>query len=121
MKKSPQLLMDILDPNRAIDANYISYTALTADGTTHQGLIRSETAGGIVLLGPDGKSVSLLRDEIESLTGGKSLMPEGLEQQISVQQMADLIVYLKTWRHLDDLRVDHHNASPRAAVSAAHA
>jgi hypothetical protein len=55
-------------------------------------------------VGADGKTVTILRDEIESLTSGKSLMPEGLEQQISPQQMADLLLYLKTWRHADDLR-----------------
>ncbi|HEX6963788.1 MAG TPA: HEAT repeat domain-containing protein [Lacipirellula sp.] len=104
MKSSAQLLADILDPNRAIDANYVSYTALTVDGLAHQGLIRSETDGGIVLLGGDGKTVTVLRDELESLTSGKSLMPEGLEQQISRQQMADLLMYLKTWRHAEDLR-----------------
>jgi putative heme-binding domain-containing protein len=104
MKTSAQLLTDILDPNRAIDANYVSYTVLTVDGLAHQGLIRSETDGGIVLVGADGKTITILRHEIESLTSGKSLMPEGLEQQISPQQMADLLRYLKTWRYAADLR-----------------
>ncbi|MCC6492052.1 MAG: c-type cytochrome [Pirellulales bacterium] len=104
MKSSAQLLTDILDPNRAIDANYINYTALTSDGLAHQGLIRSESDGGVMLVGPDGKTVSILREELLSLSSGRSLMPEGLEQQISPPQMADLLVYLKTWRHAEDLR-----------------
>ena len=38
-----------------------------------------------------------LRSEIESLTSvGKSLMPEGFENQLTVQDMADLLQYLAT-------------------------
>jgi putative heme-binding domain-containing protein len=104
MKPSAQLLTDVLDPNRAIDANFVSYTALTNAGLAHAGIISSETDSGVVLLTAEGQTVTVLRDELESLTGGKSLMPEGLEQQISVQQMADLLAFLKTWRHADDLK-----------------
>jgi hypothetical protein len=39
----------------------------------------------------------LLRSQLESLTSnGKSLMPEGLEKQITPQEMADLIKFLAT-------------------------
>jgi putative heme-binding domain-containing protein len=103
MKPSAQLLTDVLDPNRAIDANFVSYTALTQAGLAHQGIISAETDGGIVLLTADGAAITVLRSELESFTGGKSLMPEGLEQQITVEQMADLLAFLKTWRHVDDL------------------
>jgi putative heme-binding domain-containing protein len=111
LKSSEQLLTDILDPNRAIDANFVSYTALTHAGLAHQGIITAETAGGIVLLTADGAAITVLRDEMESLTGGKSLMPEGLEQQVSVEQMADLLAFLKTWRHVGDVK------SKRAATA----
>jgi putative heme-binding domain-containing protein len=103
LKPSAQLLTDVLDPNRAIDANFVSYTALTQSGLAHQGIITAETDGGMVLLTADGTTITILRSELESLTGGKSLMPEGLEQQITVEQMADLLAFLKTWRHADDL------------------
>ena len=104
LKPSAQLLTDVLDPNRAIDANFVSYTALTQAGLAHQGIITAETDGGIVILTADGATITMLRSELESLTGGKSLMPEGLEQQITVEQMADLFAFLKTWRHADDLK-----------------
>ena len=78
LKSSAQLLTDVLDPNRAIDANFVSYTALTQAGLAHQGIITAETDGGIVLLTADGATITILRSELESLTGGKSLMPEGL-------------------------------------------
>ena len=34
-----QLLTDILQPNRAIDANYFSYTAVTTNGQVHTGIL----------------------------------------------------------------------------------
>jgi putative membrane-bound dehydrogenase-like protein len=101
MKPARQLLTDILDPNQAIDANYISYTALTTEGLAHQGIIRAETDGGVVLQTADGATVTVLRDELQSLSGGGSLMPEGLERQISVEQMADLLAFLKMRRHAE--------------------
>ena len=104
MKTSVQLLTDILDPNRAVDANFVNYVALTYDGVGHSGIISSETSSGIVLLGADGKQVTILRDDLESLTSGKSLMPEGLEQQLDPQKMADLLAFLKTWRHAAELQ-----------------
>ena len=105
MKSSEQLLTDILDPNRVVDANFVNYVVVTVSGVGHQGIITEESASGLVLLGADGKKVTILREEIESLTSGASLMPEGLEQLIDLQQMADLITFLKTWRHADELQV----------------
>jgi putative membrane-bound dehydrogenase-like protein len=98
MKPAAQLLTDILDPNRAIDANYVSYMALTLSGLAHQGIIASETDRGIVLRTAEGKTVTILRDELDTLSGGGSLMPEGIERQVSVEQMADLLAFLKMWR-----------------------
>jgi len=101
-KTPAQLLVSILDPNRAIDSNYISYTTVTVDGKVHTGIIATETASSITLRQPDNKTVSLLRRDIERLkSNGVSLMPVGLEKNISVQQMADVIAFIKHWRYLD--------------------
>jgi len=101
-KKLPQLLTDILDPNRAIDSNYMSFTVVTVDGQILTGIIASETATSITLRQQEDRKVSLLRDDIDELRpNGLSLMPEGLEQNISPQQMADVIRFIKNWRYLD--------------------
>ena len=95
--KSPaSLLVAILDPNRAVEDKYLGYTVLTHDGRQITGLLASETASGMTLVSPDGKQHSVLRSQIEQLVAsGKSLMPEGLEQVLSPQKMADLIAYLR--------------------------
>jgi len=103
-KTAEQLLTDILQPNRAIDANYFSYTVFTADGLSHTGVLAAETGVSITLNLPEGKSLTLRRDEIEELRAdGVSLMPEGLERDIPPQAMADVIAYIKGWRYLDKL------------------
>ncbi|HEX6985552.1 MAG TPA: c-type cytochrome, partial [Planctomycetaceae bacterium] len=96
------LLVDILDPNRAIDGRYVAYSVALADGTVQTGLIAGETANAVTLAQPEGKTVTLLRDEIEELrSDGTSLMPVGLERSIPPQEMADLIAFIKNWRYLD--------------------
>jgi len=96
LKPSGYLLMEILDPNRNLDARYIGYNVLTADGRTLSGLLAGETDSSISLLGQDGKQMDLLRSDIERIAAtGKSLMPEGLEQQIPPAQMSDLLAYLR--------------------------
>jgi putative heme-binding domain-containing protein len=101
-RTSAQYLTDILLPNRAIDANYFSYTAATVDGLTHTGVLSAETSTSITLKQAEGKTVTLQREEIEELRpNGVSLMPEGLERDISKLEMADLLAFIKNWRYLD--------------------
>lgn len=94
--KSPEyLLTAILDPNRAVEARYINYVALTRDGRTLTGLLANETATSITLIGSEGKPQTLLRTDLEDLQStGKSVMPEGLEKDIPPGDMADLLAFL---------------------------
>jgi putative membrane-bound dehydrogenase-like protein len=101
-KLATQLLTDILQPNRSIDGNYISYSAITTDGRVLTGVLAAETANSITLRQAEGKNVTLLRSELEELrSNGLSLMPEGLEKNIPPQEMADLLAFIKNWRYLD--------------------
>jgi putative heme-binding domain-containing protein len=102
VRQPEQLLADIVDPNRAVDSNYFSYTVVTTDGLTHSGVIAAETATSITLRQAEGKTITILRTEAEDIRSNKvSLMPVGLEQTISPEQMADLISFIKNWRYLD--------------------
>jgi putative membrane-bound dehydrogenase-like protein len=95
--KSPEyLLTNILDPNRAVEARYIGYTATLKDGTSRAGFLTAETATSITLVGPDGKVQTILRTDLESLrSSGKSAMPEGIEKDVSIDQMADVLAFLR--------------------------
>jgi putative membrane-bound dehydrogenase-like protein len=90
-----QLLSNILDPNREVAPNFISYTIETKDGRAFDGIIADETAASLTLKRAEGVTETVLRRDIVQLTGsGLSLMPEGLENTVTVEQMADLITFL---------------------------
>ncbi len=89
------VLMNILDPNREVNPQFINYTITMTDGRTTSGLIAAETAGKIVLKRAEGITETIARREIDEIKStGASIMPEGQEKQIDPQAMADLIAYL---------------------------
>jgi putative membrane-bound dehydrogenase-like protein len=96
--KSPQaLLIAVLDPNRAVEARYVGYTATTKSGRVYSGVLISETGNSITLAGSDGKTNTILRNDLDELTSsGKSAMPEGLEKEIKPQELADLIAHIRS-------------------------
>ncbi|MBX9677992.1 MAG: c-type cytochrome [Gemmataceae bacterium] len=95
--RSPEaLLVAILDPNRAVEARYLNYVAVTKSGKTLTGILAQETGNSITLVAADGKRHDLLRTDLESLAStGKSLMPEGMEKELPPRDFADLIEYLR--------------------------
>jgi putative membrane-bound dehydrogenase-like protein len=101
--KTPEgLLVDILNPNAAIDNNYVNYLITTKNGRTLTGIISAETAVGITLKRAENQTETVLRADIDEIVStGQSLMPEGLEKGITVEEMADLLSFLKNWRYLD--------------------
>jgi putative heme-binding domain-containing protein len=101
-KTPAYLLTAILDPNRAVDNNYFGYAVATKDGKTLTGLIAAETSTSITLKQAEGKTETILRSDIEELRAtGQSFMPVGFEKNISIEEMADLVSFLKNWRYLD--------------------
>lgn len=93
------VLLNILDPNREVKPQFQTYVVLLESGKSVTGMILSESANSMVVRRPDGTSVELHRSEIEELSGtGLSFMPEGLEKQIDVTGMADLLAYLDSIR-----------------------
>ncbi|WP_417389813.1 PVC-type heme-binding CxxCH protein [Gimesia sp.] len=94
-KSQRALITAILDPNRAIENKYVSYLAVTVNGLTFNGLLAGESGESITLIQNDGKTKTLLRHDLEELLStGKSLMPEGLEKDMTPQDLADVIAYL---------------------------
>ena len=95
-KSTEDLLTAILDPNREVDPRYVNYLANTVDGRVLTGIITAETAGAITLRRSEGGEDTIRRSDLESLRStGISLMPEGLEKNITKQEMADLIGFVR--------------------------
>jgi len=98
--KTPDaLLVDLLDPSREVDPRYLQYVVTTLDGRTLTGVIAGETASAVTLRLQDKGDVTVLRADIDKLTGsGQSLMPDGMEKQLSKADVADLFAYLLSRR-----------------------
>ena len=94
-RSASSYLTAILDPNRAIQENWMTFVAATGDQRLYAGALEEETSSAIVLIGADGARTRIARSELRSLKStGRSLMPEGLEEVISIQDMGHLLAYL---------------------------
>ena len=101
-KSTKALLTAILDPNRAVESKFVSYTALTEEGKTYSGMIKSESGNAITLIGSDGKEQTVLRSEIDEFScSNKSLMPEGLEKDLTEQDLANVIAFVRSGTNSD--------------------
>ncbi len=90
-----QLLSNVLDPSLVIGNAYQAYTVLTADGQVITGLLVEDSEDKIVLKIQGGKIEAIAREEIEEAkVSPQSLMPEGLEAQLTKQELADLFALL---------------------------
>jgi putative membrane-bound dehydrogenase-like protein len=93
---SEKLLISILDPNRDVSPEYIGYGVSLTDGRVLTGIVAAQTPNSITLKQPGNSADTvILRKEIEEMTSSNlSLMPEGLEQSIKPEEMADLLAFL---------------------------
>ena len=91
------LLSAILEPNKEVASAYIVYQVETKEGQTMQGFIAEDNADALTLKMPGGVTQTIKRSQIKGTSSsGQSLMPEGIETGMSVQEMADLLTFIET-------------------------
>jgi putative heme-binding domain-containing protein len=89
------LLVDLFDASRQVTPQYVAYTLLTDDGQVLTGVLASETADSITLRRSEGLQDFVRRSQIAELRStGKSLMPDGFEENLSPEDVADLMAFL---------------------------
>ena len=87
----------INDPNREVKPQFLAYQLETKSGKSVAGMITAETPNSVTIRMLDGRSETVQRGDIDALRStGLSFMPEGLEKQIDLQAMADLLAYLNS-------------------------
>ena len=90
------IMANILVPDLSIAAGYELWEVTLNNGESVQGIISSETPGAITLKNAGVVDMTINRRDIKSLkTLNISVMPAGWEKNISQQQMADLIAFLR--------------------------
>ncbi|MCF0060435.1 c-type cytochrome [Dyadobacter chenwenxiniae] len=95
--RRPESIMgDILNPNLSIADGFDIWSIEIKEGEPVQGLIATESPTALTIRNYGGQETVIARANIKSLKAlGMSVMPAGLENQISRQEMADLLLYLK--------------------------
>ena len=94
-----RLLLDVVEPNRAVEGRYEATVVVTDEGVVLEGILAANTPDSIVLVRPGGERTQLPRERIESVRGtGRSLMPEGFGRAIPAADFADLLAFLRQGR-----------------------
>jgi putative heme-binding domain-containing protein len=96
--RPPQLILpDIIMPNKSIAQNYESYVVETRSNGIVEGVIGPQTPNTITLRHEEGKQDVIQRSDIQNIyVTNLSAMPNDLDKQVSVEQMADLLKFLKS-------------------------
>ena len=90
------ILLHVVIPEAEIAPNFVNYVCETTDGRSLTGLLAAETPASVRLRQAQGIEETVAREQIVSLRSTpQSMMPEELERAMSLQEMADLLGYLR--------------------------
>ncbi len=90
-----ELIMEsIAFPNKQIAKGFESVLVKLKNGTVYAGIVKSETAGDLVLNSPEDGIITIKKGEVESRSVGLSGMPEGLAAMLSRQELRNLMEFL---------------------------
>lgn len=96
-KSNDQLGLAVAEPSREVDPKYQVYQVLTQDSELLVGIMEDATADSVVLRDARGERKTIPRNDIDKITAvGKSLMPDGLLDQMDPVAFNDLIGYLRS-------------------------
>jgi putative heme-binding domain-containing protein len=109
-----QLLSNVLDPSLVIGASYQARLVTTTDGRSLTGLLVEDSPQRVVLKEQGGKLDTIPRGEVDAITVSKlSLMPEGLEKQLTEKELVDLFEFLLWDKHPSDRAAKRLPGAPR--------
>ncbi len=104
-RTAEQLIESVLWPNRLVEEKYRVIQILTSDQAVIRGYVVSEDQDNLVIADPaTGKKQTIAIAEIEDRKQLPSLMPEGLVNAWSEEQIADLVSFLVDLGHYEQLR-----------------
>jgi putative heme-binding domain-containing protein len=99
VRSERDLLEAILFPNASFARGFEPISVTTTSGDVHGGVLRSDSRDEVVLGTGAGQEVRIAKSNIKEIESGTvSLMPPGLEEQLTRQELADLLAFLKATR-----------------------
>ena len=89
-----EVLESIVYPSQVVSDQYAS-RSVVANGRTYMGIATKDADGNVTVVQSDGQRVRLAAADVESMTASKqSVMPDGLMNPLTLDQVADLFAYL---------------------------
>ncbi len=99
VRSDRDLLESVVFPNASLVRSYEPVIVITKDGRSHNGLIRAESADEVLLATGPNEEMRLPRTDIEEQQPSKvSIMPAGLDKQLTENELADLMAFLRSRR-----------------------
>jgi putative heme-binding domain-containing protein len=99
-KKYPtrsDLIIHVLRPSQKIDDPFAAYQVATTDGRQLSGLLVEKNDRQIVLKTVEKQTLAIDRDDIDEMVRSeKSLMPDGVLSDLTAQEAADLLEYIRS-------------------------
>ena len=90
-----EVLESVMHPSQVISDQYASKTVVTTAGLTYTGIVAPSGEKAIVVLQPSAEKVVIPNDEVDEVVpSNKSAMPEGLFNNLTLEEIADLFAYL---------------------------
>jgi putative heme-binding domain-containing protein len=109
-----ELIDAILTPSAAIAVGYATTIVETRDGNEHQGVLKQASDTVVELASADGQRVRIPASNIRSQRGSTvSLMPEGLQARLTLQEFTDLIEHLVALKQPEHSLTTHHGMPER--------
>ncbi len=99
IRSERDLLEAIVFPSASFVRGYEPFTVITKDGRVFNGVLRRDTADEMVLATGPHEEVRIAREDIDEVQPSRvSVMPTGLDQQLTLRELADLVAFLKACR-----------------------
>lgn len=96
IRSERDLLEAIVYPSASLVRSFEPIAVATSDGKVYNGLLRGENADELVLATGVNQESRVPRSQIEEIRPSTvSIMPAGLDQQLTPQELADLVAFLK--------------------------
>ena len=96
IRSERDLLESIVFPSASFVRSYEPVVVITKDGRSYNGVIRKDAPDELVLATGVNQEARIARENIEDMQPSKvSIMPAGLDQQLTVRELADLVAFLK--------------------------
>jgi putative heme-binding domain-containing protein len=99
VRSSRDLLESLILPSSTIAQGFDPYLIVTKNGRSLTGVVAAQTGDVVVVRDASGAEARLPRDQIDEMRRSSvSLMPEGLERNLTREEFRDLLAFLQSLR-----------------------